>query len=115
MGPDPQRPKTPRTTKKDILKNPNLRESLVSPKVNVFSPKVNIISLKVNALTPLSIFREFLKNFKVLEIFCGGVMVRGVSRISKDSYIILNMALRGFSLPDILWGRPGVSQADIQG
>ena len=52
MGPpDPQSPKTPRATKREIPKPQKSSRIPYFPKVNAISPKVNVISTKVNAIS----------------------------------------------------------------
>ena len=78
--PDPQSPKNPSNKKLENLQE-SPKVNLISPKVNVTSPKVNVISPKVN----VKHFKGTLVEPKVFDIFCWGVTVAGVSKISKLS------------------------------
>ena len=99
-------PKPPEQQKKKFQKPQNLRESLISPNVNVISPKVNAISPKVNAMSPKVDIKYFLgifEEFKVFEIFCRGVTVTGVSKISNLFRLSLEIALRDS------WSKPSTT------
>ena len=81
---DPQSPKAP-PQQKGYSQNPKIFEN--PPGVNLISPKVNLISPQLNLISQqktLSIFREVLEEFKIFEIFCWGVTVKGVPKISSQ-------------------------------
>ena len=86
MGPpDPQSRKTPPSNKKESPKIQKSSRIPYFPKVDAISPKVNAISPKVNAISPkpnVKYFKGIFEEFKVFEIFCWGVAVIGVSKIS---------------------------------
>ena len=92
-APRPTDPQNPPSNKKQFQKPKNLRESLISPKVNVISPKVNALSPKVN----VKYFKGIFEEFKIFEIFFWGSRSQGLRKyLTFCALPVLRRVLRRF-------------------